>query len=172
LSVSLSSELSLPCKFPHLHLYAFLNSPMHATFPTYFLLLNLITLIIWSFLCDGFFFCSLIVHFLGVTLFAVTSSKALLWVVTPCSVVVGYQCFRGQCFSIFTSETLVSYLNTTWRHNPEDLHLQVRRATNYTRQKQNYVNHISITLPGGGREVYCLNVWNLPREIIKVSYPS
>jgi len=47
-----------------------------------------------------------------------------VWVVTPCSVVVGSQRFGEQCYfhlqgevkieTVWTSETLVSY-----RHNPE-----------------------------------------------------
>jgi hypothetical protein len=37
----------------------------------------------------------------------------VFWVVTPCNVVVGYERLQG--------ETLVSYHNTTRRHNPEDL---------------------------------------------------
>jgi len=45
------------------------------------------------------------------------------WVVTPCSVVVGYQCFGGAYFfHLQFDETLVSY-NTTRRHNLEELNL-------------------------------------------------
>jgi hypothetical protein len=54
---------------------------------------------------------------------AVKIQVEVFWVVTPCSVVVGYQCFRGPCclhlhFTIKmeaarSSETMVSYHNTT-----------------------------------------------------------
>jgi hypothetical protein len=43
------------------------------------------------------------------------------WVVTPCSVAVTYQRLRGLCCLHLHGETLVSYHNTTRRHNPEDL---------------------------------------------------
>jgi hypothetical protein len=42
-------------------------------------------------------------------------------VVTPCSVVVGYQRFRGPCC---LSQTLVSHDSTTWRHIPEEFNLK------------------------------------------------
>jgi hypothetical protein len=57
----------------------------------------------------------------------------VLWVVTPCSVVVGYQTIRGQLHftlkmeAACTSETFVPYHNTTRRHNPEDLDLKFRK---------------------------------------------
>jgi len=57
---------------------------------------------------------------------AVTFQVEVFWVVTPCSVVVGYQHFGGQCYTLkmataLTSETLMSYHNTRRRHSPEDL---------------------------------------------------
>jgi len=42
--------------------------------------------------------------------------------VTPCTVVVGYQSFRGPCFIHRPEDgTLVSYHNNKWCHNPEEL---------------------------------------------------
>jgi hypothetical protein len=58
-------------------------------------------------------------------------SSPVFWVVTTCSVVVGYNSFRvpwltpysGRSESEWNSETLIFYHNhnTTWGHNPEEL---------------------------------------------------
>jgi hypothetical protein len=55
----------------------------------------------------------------------------ILWIVTPCSDMVGYHRFEGpSCLQVqcedeaaWTFETLVSYSITTRRHNPKDLEL-------------------------------------------------
>jgi len=43
----------------------------------------------------------------------------VFWVVTSCSVVAGYQRFRGSCCLHLQGVTVVSYHNTTRRHNTE-----------------------------------------------------
>jgi len=54
----------------------------------------------------------------------------VFWVVIPCSVVVGWQYFTGLCCLHLqgwtwrkqrSSEMLLSYHNTIWCQNPEDL---------------------------------------------------
>jgi len=45
----------------------------------------------------------------------VVKIQVVFWVVMLCNVVVGYQHFRGSCCLHLH---LVSYLNTTQRHNP------------------------------------------------------
>jgi len=56
-----------------------------------------------------------------------------LWLVTPCSVAIRYDRFGGPCClhlqgevtinAARSSETLLSYRNTTWHHNLEDVNL-------------------------------------------------
>jgi hypothetical protein len=79
---------------------------------------------------------------------AVMFNVEVFWVVTPCSVVVGYQHFRGPCClklegevkAGWASEMLVSY------HNNEDLDLEVSEKYLYNALKFNiasnhYVSH-------------------------------
>jgi len=62
----------------------------------------------------------------------------VFWVVTPCSDMVRYHSFGGPCclhlnFTLkmeaaCSSVTLVSYRNTTWRHNPEHFDLKLKTS--------------------------------------------
>jgi hypothetical protein len=54
----------------------------------------------------------------------------LFWIVTPCIVVVGYQHFILKMEAATSSETWVSHHNTTQRHNPELLDLNLHSREN------------------------------------------
>jgi hypothetical protein len=73
----------------------------------------------WALKYDVFLKMSLYCPFINIDL-----SLKFFWVVTPCSVVVGYHYFNRSIQPSSsrwrTPETLVSYHNTTWRHNPEE----------------------------------------------------
>jgi hypothetical protein len=78
-------------------------------------------------------------------------------VVMPCSDVVGYRCFKGPCRlhlqgamkTALSSKTLVSYCNTMWHHNPEDLDMspiQVPMAEKISKEhSQTTVNRSTIS---------------------------
>jgi hypothetical protein len=53
----------------------------------------------------------------------------VLWVVTPCSVMVGYQRFGRSCCHHLQGE-VKSHHNTTRHHNPQDLCLNLHRREN------------------------------------------
>jgi hypothetical protein len=55
---------------------------------------------------------------------AMKTHVVVLWVVTPCSVVVGYQRFGGLRMKVEveqSSEMLISYYSTTRCQNPQDV---------------------------------------------------
>jgi hypothetical protein len=57
----------------------------------------------------------------------------VFWVVTPCNVAVGYQCFGGSCCfhlegeveAVGSPEMFLSYHVTTYHDNPEDLNFKL-----------------------------------------------
>jgi hypothetical protein len=68
------------------------------------------------------------IFFLFITLIM---KMAVLWVVTPCSLVEVYRHFRALMVEeASTSETLVNFYQTTRRNNPEGSHLCTRRRVN------------------------------------------
>jgi hypothetical protein len=89
--------------------------------------------------------------------------------VTPCSVAVGYQHFVGSCCihhqgevqeSARSSETMVTYRNTTLRHIPEDLELNLHHRENVN------VNIKCCLKTRGGKQ------FNRPRGISQVEIKS
>jgi len=74
----------------------------------------------------------------------------MLWVVTPCSVVVGNQRFGGpRCLHLqdevtmeaaWTPENFVSYHSTTRRHNPENLYMDIHQRENQKLHKNSAKN--------------------------------
>jgi hypothetical protein len=65
---------------------------------------------------------------------------AVFWIVTPSSDVLQYRRFGGLCYlhlhftlrieTVWSSETLISYHNITWRHKPYDHDLNLHRHEN------------------------------------------
>jgi hypothetical protein len=56
---------------------------------------------------------------------AVMLQVEVFWAVTPFSVVVGYQRFTLKMEAAWSTETSVSYHDTTLRHSPEDLDVSI-----------------------------------------------
>jgi hypothetical protein len=69
------------------------------------------------------------VSFARFEVFLAVKIQVDIGVVVPCSVAVGYYCFRGPCqldLQVARSfETLVSSCDTTCLHNPEDLNFKI-----------------------------------------------
>jgi hypothetical protein len=72
------------------------------------------------------------IHVRFQVLMALTIQVEVFWVVTPCSVVVGYQRFGGPFYLHLQGGTSVSYHQITRHHNQEDLdfNLQIRISEN------------------------------------------
>jgi hypothetical protein len=65
---------------------------------------------------------------MGLGVFTVVKIQVEVFrVVMPCSVIVRYQHFGRPCWmeAARFSKTLVSYCNTTWHHNPENIDLDL-----------------------------------------------
>jgi hypothetical protein len=70
--------------------------------------------------------CSLLYFYVCNSHFRQWIRVEVLWIMTPCTVVVAYQRFRGPCCLHFMVK-LVSYHNSTQRYNPEDLEFSLHR---------------------------------------------
>jgi hypothetical protein len=91
---------------------------MRATSPANLISLNLITLVMNAISMDGSGnFGTKIKYASFETFSAVMIQVEVFWVVKSCSVVTGYQRFRGPC----CLHLQVSYHNATQCHNPQDL---------------------------------------------------
>jgi hypothetical protein len=76
---------------------------------------------------------------------AASMKIANLWVVTSCSLVEVYQCFRGTCYLHSQgSETLVKFYQTRQHINPEDSHLHTTNTTKKHSSKNEICGQMSI----------------------------
>jgi hypothetical protein len=76
-----------------------------------------------------------ITHLNGMKITLFSSMSSLI----PHSVAVGYECFEVKMKTAWSSKMLVSYYNTTWHQNPEDINLNLHCY-------ENLKSHIMIIL--------------------------
>jgi hypothetical protein len=76
------------------------------------------------------------------------SQVEVFWIATPFNVAIGYQRFKERCCLHYQStETLVSFRNTSWRHNTEDIDLNFHSRENLKSLNLNWISEaLNVTL--------------------------